>query len=93
MFRIIEKDFFIEQVNNKKFDKKIYKKITDFVYPILREKPTVMTKNLKALTRNLEGRYRYRIGNYRLLYRVDENDLTVAILSIQHRKDAYKNKR
>lgn len=49
----------------KKIDKKLYSKIKNFVYPQLRENPFYGT-NIKKLKDNLEGYYRYRIGNYRL---------------------------
>jgi mRNA interferase RelE/StbE len=46
----------------KKIDKKLYSKIENFVYPQLRENPFYGT-NIKKLKDNLEGYYRYRIGN------------------------------
>ena len=45
----------------------LYSKIKNFVYPQLRENPFHGT-NIKKLKDNLEGYYRYRIGNYRLFY-------------------------
>jgi mRNA interferase RelE/StbE len=40
----------------------------------------------------LQGRkgYRIRIGNYRVLYELDESSKTVTITSIGHRRDVYR---
>jgi mRNA interferase RelE/StbE len=40
----------------------------------------------------LEGRrgYRIRIGNYRVLYELDEPSKTVTVTSIGHRRDVYR---
>lgn len=37
-----------------------------------------------------EEAYRIRIGNYRVIYEVNENILTISIVKIGHRKDVYK---
>jgi len=34
--------------------------------------------------------WRLRVGDYRTLYFIDKKKKTVTILSVQHRKDAYK---
>ncbi|PSR17173.1 hypothetical protein C8255_13935 [filamentous cyanobacterium CCP3] len=45
--------------------------------------------NIKALKGDLAGRYRYRVGDYRVVYRIDDDTAEVAILLIKHRRDAY----
>ncbi len=45
--------------------------------------------NIKMLKGNLIGLYRYRIGEWRVVYEVLENEKIVNILQIVHRKDAY----
>lgn len=44
--------------------------------------------NIKPLKGNLAGRYRYRVGDYRVIYRIDESQ--VIILAIEHRSKAYE---
>jgi len=42
--------------------------------------------------RKLRGRdsqYRIRVGDYRVIYEIDDKTVTVLILRIRHRKDAY----
>ncbi|NET10191.1 MAG: type II toxin-antitoxin system RelE/ParE family toxin [Symploca sp. SIO2B6] len=33
------------------------------------------------------SRYRYRVGNYRVVYRIDDDRQDVIVLLIKHRKD------
>ena len=69
----------------KKIDKKLYSIIKNFVYPQLRENPFYGT-NIKKLRNSLEGYYRYRIGNYRLFYLVEDDKLIVAVVDFKHRQ-------
>ena len=43
---------------------------------------------VKALTGDYAGRYRLRVGQYRVIFRV-END-TAMVVAIKHRKDVYE---
>ena len=45
--------------------------------------------NITALRGNLAGRYRYRIGDYRILYLVDEELKVVFVTLIAHRSKVY----
>ena len=47
--------------------------------------------NIKALSGELNGYLRYRVGDYRVLYSIDEKKSTVSIEKITHRSDAYKD--
>lgn len=44
----------------------------------------------KALTGNLAGLWRYRIGNYRLIAEIKDNQFIILALSIGHRRDIYR---
>lgn len=44
----------------------------------------------KPLTRELTKKYSYRIGVYRLIYKIHKKDKKVSILSIGHRSTIYK---
>lgn len=37
-----------------------------------------------------ESSYRLRIGDYRVIYQVDTQEMTVDIYCVRHRKDAYR---
>jgi len=69
-------------------DKKLYTKIENFVYPQLRENPRYGT-NIKKLKGQLEGYYRYRVGNYRLFYLIEDEKLIIAVVDFKHRQQAY----
>ena len=45
-------------------------------------------------SQKLSGRERYRIrqGHYRIVYSIQDNELTVWIVKVSHRKDIYKEK-
>jgi len=72
----------------KKLDPKIYIKIKNIVYPQLKKNPFYGT-NIKKLKGEYEGVYRYRIGNYRLFYVIDNDKIIVVITTISHRQNAY----
>lgn len=69
-------------------DKKLYIKITNIVYPQLRQNPHYGT-NIKKLKGEFEGYYRYRLGDYRLFYLVDDGKVVVVVVDVRHRKNAY----
>jgi mRNA interferase RelE/StbE len=46
--------------------------------------------NIKALTGKLKGLYRYRVGDWRVIYRLKREQHLVEIIAILPRGDAYK---
>lgn len=44
----------------------------------------------KGLTANLSGQWRYRVGDYRILAKIEEDKIVILILNIGHRRDIYK---
>ena len=46
----------------------------------------------KALTGNLAGLYRYRVGNYRVVFAVTQDNIIAiyTVLTIKHRKNVYR---
>ncbi|MBW4632088.1 MAG: type II toxin-antitoxin system RelE/ParE family toxin [Iphinoe sp. HA4291-MV1] len=44
----------------------------------------------KPLKEELAGYYRYRIGNYRVIYQIDDDTNQVIVNTIVHRREAYK---
>lgn len=86
MFSIAETKTF-EKVKAT-LDAKLYLKIKTIVYPQLRENPFFGT-NIKKLKGEFEGYYRYRLGNYRLFYIVEQDKVMVFVVDIRHRQGAY----
>ncbi|MGK7933955.1 MAG: type II toxin-antitoxin system RelE/ParE family toxin [Microcystaceae cyanobacterium] len=46
--------------------------------------------NIKALKGNHRGYYRYRVGDYRVVYGVDESAKIVNVIVIAHRSSVYE---
>ena len=57
------------------------------------EKNLVQTDDPKALGKSLKGNlkeyWRYRIGNYRILADINNDEIKIIIFNIGHRKDIY----
>ena len=43
----------------------------------------------KGLTGNKSGEWRYRIGNYRVICKIEDKEIIVIVLEIGHRKEIY----
>jgi mRNA interferase RelE/StbE len=87
-FSIAETDSFQKKIESRNF-KHLKNKIQNYVYPILKVNP-FFGPNIKKLKGEFEGIYRYRIGNFRLFYTIEEEKLLVISVDIEKRKDAYK---
>ena len=75
--------------NLKKLDKQSIRLINNWIIKNLLdiENPTVKGK---ALTGNLKGIWRYRIGDYRLFAKIENNKLIIFLIDVGHRKEIYK---
>lgn len=45
----------------------------------------------KPLRMNLAGLWRYRVGDYRLICRLEDNRLVVLVLQVGHRREIYED--
>jgi mRNA interferase RelE/StbE len=46
--------------------------------------------NIKRLTGEFHGNYRFRIGDWRVIYRIDDSASRVLVLSVAHRREVYE---
>ena len=70
-----------------KLDKPIQKQIQTFIVKLQGlEDPR---SSGKALVGNLVGRWRYRVGDYRLICEIDDDKILITILKIGHRNKVY----
>lgn len=57
------------------------------------EKNLINTENPKSLGKSLKGNlkeyWRYRVGKYRILADIDNDEIKIIIFNIGHRKDIY----
>ena len=72
----------------KKFDAAISKRVLDYLEQIeLLDNPR---SRGKALTSNLSGLWRYRVGDYRILCRICDDKLIITVIEIAHRSTVYR---
>jgi mRNA interferase RelE/StbE len=92
-YRVYETDNFISDVRGDLGgqSKKIQKKLEKYVYPQLRIEPH-FGPNIKRLKNYDPAMWRYRIGDYRMFYIIEENEKLVLIVSFKSRGNAYKDK-
>lgn len=86
-FNLIYDDIALKQL--KKMDKQTAKRITTWITERLKncENPRLWGSALKG---ELGECWRYRIGDYRVLCKILNNELIVLILEIEHRKSVYQ---
>lgn len=46
--------------------------------------------NIKALKGNYAGYYRYRVGDYRVIYSIEEQKVQVFVIARVHRREVYE---
>ncbi|WP_315601479.1 type II toxin-antitoxin system RelE/ParE family toxin [Treponema socranskii] len=72
----------------KKLDAAISKRVLDYLEQIeLLDNPR---SRGKALTSNLSGLWRYRVGDYRILCRIRDDKLIITVIEIAHRSTVYR---
>jgi len=73
----------------KKLDKKDSKNILDFLENevLLLEDPRTIAIKLK---KNLKEFYKFRVGNFRIIADIQDNQLLILVVRIANRKDVYK---
>jgi mRNA interferase RelE/StbE len=60
----------------------------DRCFEVLKQTPR-RHPNIKPLKGRLAGSYRYRVGDVRVVYVIDDKSVTVTVLTIAHRGNVY----
>ena len=72
-----------------KLDKPIAKKLVFFLHTLSTcENPRVKGKQLKG---KLKEFWRYRVGDYRIITKITDQEITILVLKVAHRKDVYED--
>ena len=72
----------------KNLDFTVQKRIAKFIDNLEElENPRIKGKSLAG---NLSGFWRYRVGDYRIICDIVDNEITIYILDISHRSKSYK---
>lgn len=74
----------------RKLDKQVQKDIRDYLVERIIEAKNPRSFG-KPLSGSLSGLWRYRIGDYRVVCRIEDGALTVLILRVAHRSKVYRN--
>lgn len=86
-FKIAETKRFKKVIKQPELEN-FYQRMRKVIYPQLKSNP-FFGPNIKKLKGELEGLYRYRIGDYRLIYKVDKDKIIVFIITLKHRRESY----
>ena len=89
-YRIFETDNFMKNLAKIRGRNKtlIENKLLTKTYPQLTNNPHYGS-NIKKLKNYFPETWRYRIGNYRVFYEINENEKIVSIIGISTRQNAY----
>lgn len=71
----------------EKLDKPLRKKIVERIKEYLIKDPVNLGK---PMTGQFTGLYRYRYGDYRVIYAIELSEKVIRILKVRHRKEVYK---
>jgi mRNA interferase RelE/StbE len=71
-----------------KLDRSIQKEIEKFISQrlLLCEDPRVLGKPLKG---NLVEYWRYRVGDYRIVCKIEDDELVILVVRVAHRREVY----
>lgn len=73
----------------KKLDTQTLKALFNWIEKNLQNTTEPRLKG-KALTGNKKGYWRYRIGDYRLITRIEDKKLIIIAINFKHRREVYK---
>ncbi|MDR1016532.1 MAG: type II toxin-antitoxin system RelE/ParE family toxin [Coriobacteriales bacterium] len=88
MWKVRYSDSFIKQL--AKFDKPIARRILDYM-DSLQDLPDPRKRG-KALSQNLRGYWRYRVGDYRVIAGIEDDACLVLAIDAGHRSEVYKRR-
>lgn len=72
-----------------KLDRQTAKRITTFLRERVADSADPRSSG-KPLTGPMSGRWRYRVGDYRIVCQIEDGRLLVLVLTIGHRSDIYR---
>ena len=83
----------VYQINFTRAAIRALEKVPDPYYSAIKEAIVNLSKNPRPIGfKKLKGvaAYRIRVNNYRVIYEIFDNVLTVEIIAIGHRKEIYR---
>jgi mRNA interferase RelE/StbE len=83
-WKIKWEDFAVKQL--RKLDKQIEKRVISYLKKVALENPRQQGKPLSGDKPRL---WRYRMGEYRIICRIMDDELIVLVIAVGHRKEIY----
>ena len=84
------------ELNFLSIAKKEFKKLDSVAQKIIKEKlillvtnPDILKNNIKALKGEYKGKFRLRIKQYRVVFKVKGEELIIIVVRVGHRKEVY----
>lgn len=87
MYRLV---FFKEAVSELKRVDQIWQKRIKHKLSILCRNPEAMSQNIKPLKGKFKSLFRLRVGSYRIIYTIRENEMVILVIRIAQRGNAYR---
>ncbi|TVQ23908.1 MAG: type II toxin-antitoxin system RelE/ParE family toxin [Spirochaetaceae bacterium] len=88
-YTIAETETFRKALRKNKSLHSLHRRIVEVIYPLLRREPH-FGPNIKRLKGELSDFYRYRVGDYRLFYTIDELEVIVVVVDLRSRRNPYR---
>jgi mRNA interferase RelE/StbE len=90
-YRIFETRQFLRDLARlgPEVQKRLEVKLRTYVYPLLRQRPQFGPK-IKRLRNWEPPAWRYRVGDWRFFYEIDERQHIVFMIAADHRREAYR---
>lgn len=86
MYKVIATKDFLKSM--KKLDKSVQKMIKKYIEANIVNSRNPKAKG-KALELDLKGYWRYRIGSYRLICEISDEQVVIILVGVGHRKNTY----
>jgi mRNA interferase RelE/StbE len=85
-FRIFETNQFLKDLEQdfSGQQERVKTKLVNYIYPQIKQNP-YFGKNIKKLVNYKPDTWRYKIGNYRFFYEIDEKNKIVFMISVDNR--------
>ena len=84
MYKVVWKNTALKQL--AKIDKKLADKLTNKVENYLVKDPI---NRGERLLYDYQGFYRYRFGDYRVIYEIKAQELIISVVKVAHRREVY----
>jgi mRNA interferase RelE/StbE len=73
----------------RKLDRRLRERIKNSLFDLSQRENPLEHPQVKALTGDLKGFYRLRVGDYRIIFALVEESKTIAVVNIFPRGDTY----